>query len=190
MKRIKGVILMLCLLLFFTACARELPDPTPVVKDFYENSIKSIDGKMAKLLLDQPDTKALAEGLPELEEPLKAMVDAYLKDIKYQIIEEETSIDSKEGTAQVLVKVDCISLAKLDDAVKRLVIEKSNEIMATGRAATKEELSAYHIEMATQLIAEGKIERISGYQDVGLVYDQETGIWEITNTDAMINDLI
>ena len=190
MKKIKGVALIMCMVLLFAACARELPDPTPAVKDFYENSIKSIDGEMAKLLLEAPEIKALAEDLPELEAPLKDMVEAYINDINYKIIGEETILENKEGTAQVLLEVDCINLTKLHDAVKSLVIEKSDEIMATGRAASEEELNAYYIETATQMIADGVIERISGYQNVELLYNEETEKWEITNTETIINDLI
>ena len=190
MKKVKGIALILCIALFFAACARELPDPALAVKDFYEHSVKSVDGEMAKLLLETPDIKTLAEDLPELQAPLEAMVEAYINDINYKIIGEETILENKEGTAQVLVEVDCINLSELHNAVKPLVVEKSDEIMATGRAATEEELNAFYIETATQLIADGEIERISGYQNVELVYDEETEKWEITNTETIINDLI
>lgn len=191
MKKIIGLIVLLCLFTGFSACAApELPDPTDTVKDFYESSIKSPESDMAKQMLETSDFRAIAKDNPELEEMFGIFVKAYLSDIKYEIQPEETVVNNKEKTAEVLIKVSCVAFFKLDMQVKALVVQYREEQMLTGIMPMQEELDAYYFEAAIELINNGKAERTEGFQKAQLCYNGDSEGWELTNGDKLISDFM
>ncbi len=192
MKRMIGMLLILCVAIGFASCAKKLPDPVPVAEAFVKG-LKDPEGELAQSVL-QETAKELHITEEEEDAALMALVQKYVEalteQMRFTVMKDPVELDQKEKTAVCEVSIDTFNNDSYKELYEAGLQTWLDENMAKGNMPSEQEKLTFALELMAETMRDPALKRHIFNMYILLDYDEAAGAWTITNKNEFTVDFV